>query len=45
MILAKQYGWTLEECVEYAFNEIKDRKGKTVNGAFIKDTDTHNHNL
>lgn len=25
------------ECLNYAYNEIKDRKGKTVNGTFIKD--------
>jgi NTP pyrophosphatase (non-canonical NTP hydrolase) len=26
----------LEECTNLAWNEIKDRKGKTVNGTFIK---------
>lgn len=27
----------LTECVNIAWNQIKDRKGKTVNGTFIKD--------
>ena len=28
---------SLNECLETAWNEIKDRKGRTVNGNFIKD--------
>lgn len=28
---------TLEECLGISWNEIKNRKGKTVNGTFIKD--------
>lgn len=31
---------TLEECLEIAYDEIKNRKGKTVNGVFIKEGDT-----
>ena len=27
---------TLEECLNVAYNEIKDRKGKIINGKFIK---------
>ena len=27
---------SLEHCIELAYNEIKDRKGKTINGTFIK---------
>lgn len=30
---------TLEECLEIAYNEIKDRKGKLVDGIFIKEGD------
>ena len=37
IILAAQYGLELEDCLEYAYNEIKDRTGKTVDGTFIKD--------
>jgi len=37
IILAGQNGLRLEECLEYAYNEIKNRTGKTINGTFIKD--------
>ena len=37
IILAKQNELKLEECLEYAYNEIKNRTGKTINGTFIKD--------
>lgn len=39
IILAQQHDMTVEECLEYAYNEIKGRKGKTVNGTFIKEED------
>ena len=35
--IAEIYNITLEECLEAAWNEIKDRQGKTINGNFIKD--------
>ncbi len=35
---ARHYGFTLEECVESAYNEIKDRKGTLLpNGVFVKE--------
>ena len=37
IILCKQLDLNLTECLESAFNEIKNRKGKTVNGTFIKE--------
>src|SRR5690606_19706439 len=37
--LAIENGYTPEECLQHAYNEIKDRKGKFVNGGFIKETD------
>ena len=39
IILAQQHGWSLEECLQYAYDEIKDRKGETRNGTFIKESD------
>ena len=30
-------GLTIEECLEYAYNDIKDRTGKMVDGVFVKD--------
>lgn len=37
--LAFENGYTPEECLEHAYNEIKDRKGKFINGSFIKQSD------
>ena len=37
IILAAQYGVTFEECLDYAWNEIKDRTGKLEDGLFKKD--------
>jgi NTP pyrophosphatase (non-canonical NTP hydrolase) len=39
IILAEQQGLNITECLDAAWQEIKDRKGKTVNGAFIKEED------
>lgn len=36
-ILANQCGFDLEDCIKHAYNEIKNRTGKTVGGTFIKD--------
>jgi len=35
--LAELYRVSIEECIEAAYNEIKDRKGKMDNGTFKKD--------
>ena len=37
IILAHDLGFDIEDCLESAFNEIKDRKGKVVGGNFVKD--------
>ena len=39
IILAQQNSLTLEECLETAYNEIKNREGKMVNGVFVKEED------
>lgn len=36
-ILAQQCGYNLADCVQHAWDEIKDRKGETINGTFIKE--------
>ena len=36
IILADTRGTSLDECLRAAWNEIKDRKGQTINGTFIK---------
>ena len=37
VILAAQHDTTLIECQQAAWEQIKSRKGKTVNGLFIKE--------
>lgn len=39
VILAEQHGLDIEHCVEYAWEEIKDRKGKMIDGVFVKEED------
>ena len=36
-IVAAQMGWSIEECVQVAYAEIKDRKGRMVQGVFVKE--------
>lgn len=36
IILSHQLGFKIVGCLESAYNEIKDREGKTVDGTFIK---------
>jgi NTP pyrophosphatase (non-canonical NTP hydrolase) len=37
ILAAELAGLAFEECLQAAFDEIKDRKGKMVNGQFVKD--------
>ena len=37
IILSEQLGINYKEALESAYNVIKNRKGKTINGVFIKD--------
>ena len=37
VILADIVGYDVRECFESAYNEIKDRTGKSINGGFVKD--------
>jgi len=36
-IIAKQSGTSLGHCQDVAWNAIKDRKGKMINGVFVKE--------
>src|SRR5690625_4887375 len=38
-IMSQQLGFTIEECIEIAYDEIKDRKGRMVDGVFVKESD------
>lgn len=40
--LATQMGLDFNKCLEYAYNEIKDRTGKIENDVFVKDADLKN---
>lgn len=39
IILCQQLGLNLEECLEVAYDDIKDRKGVMIDGVFIKEAD------
>ena len=39
VIMAAQYSMTVEECIAAAWDEIKDRKGKMIDGIFVKEED------
>lgn len=38
-ILARQHNLFIENAIEYAYNVIKDRKGKMIDGIFVKEDD------
>ena len=37
--LAEREGLSLTSCVKVAYNDIKDRKGRMVDGVFVKESD------
>lgn len=37
--LATQLGLKFEDCLQYAYDQIKDRSGKIINGVYVKDAD------
>ena len=37
--IAERNGLTIEECLECAYNDIKDRKGVMIDGCFVKESD------
>ena len=39
IILAQQNGMTLDECLSCAYDEIKGRTGKMIDGVFVKSED------
>lgn len=36
-ILAAQNGMMIEDCIESAYNQIKNRKGKNIDGVFVRE--------
>lgn len=39
-IIAAQYDLRMEDCIRAAWLDIKDRKGRMVDGVFVKESDT-----
>ena len=37
--IAERNGLTLKDCLQVAYNDIKDRKGKMIDGVFVKEAD------
>ena len=37
--IAERNGVTLRECLQVAYDDIKDRKGKMIDGVFVKSSD------
>jgi NTP pyrophosphatase (non-canonical NTP hydrolase) len=37
--IAERNNLTLDECLEVAYNDIKDRKGTMIDGVFVKEGD------
>ena len=37
--ISKSLGYNFEECFELAYQEIKDRKGRWIDGTFVKEED------
>lgn len=35
--IAERNGLTLEQCLKHAYNDIKDRKGRIIDGLFMKE--------
>jgi len=38
-IIAEQHNLTIGNCLEHAYNDIKDRKGLMIDGVFVKEAD------
>ena len=39
LVVCQVWGLELEDCIESAYNEISIRKGKMINGTFVKESD------
>lgn len=39
IIVAEQCGLDIEDCLQVSYNQIKDRKGKMIDGKFVKEED------
>ena len=37
ILIAAQFGFRFEDCIAAAYEEIKDRKGRVIDGLFVKE--------
>ena len=37
ILIAAQFGFRFEDCIAAAYEEIKDRKGRVIDGIFVKE--------
>lgn len=42
--IMKRNNFTMEECLQIAYNDIKDRKGKMIDGIFVKESEEEEAN-
>ena len=42
-VMCAQLGLEIDECREVAWNEIKDRRGKMVDGVFVKEVQSESN--
>jgi NTP pyrophosphatase (non-canonical NTP hydrolase) len=45
ILMSKQLGYTIDDCLSIAYDDIKDRKGKMIDGVFVKEKDLKEQNL
>jgi len=43
-IMSQQLGFTIEECIDVAYDEIIDRRGRMIDGVFVKESDLKEDN-
>lgn len=43
-LIAEQYLLGFKDCVQHAYDQIKDRKGKMIDGVFVKEEDLNGEN-
>ena len=39
IVLAEQSELTIQQCIEHAYDDIKNRKGQVIDGVFVKESD------
>lgn len=45
ILLAEMHGWTIQECLQVAYDVISKRTGRMIDGAFVKSSDLPDDDL